>query len=142
MPFDSPRTIRRDRHGRGLRGPLLTHRIPGYVSRAKEFTNLMSNALDDLDQRFGASLAQITFATESIPNLRDLVLNNDEVALGRTDATRPVRIVLYIEPIRMRAQNKADLDRIIRDVLAEQLSPLLGMRPEKIDPDYLGPQNR
>ena len=125
-----------------MRGPLLPHRIPGYVSRTKEFTVLLSNALQDLDQRFGSSLAQITFATESIPNLRDLVLNDNAVALGRTDATRPVRIVLYTEPIRMRANSKAELDRIIRDVLAEQLSPLLGLRPEKIDPEYLGPNNR
>ena len=102
----------------------------------------MSNALADLDQRFGVSMAQITFATESIPNLRDLVINTDEVALGRTDATTPVRIVLYIEPIRMRAQDKTALDRIIRDVLAEQLAPLLGMRPAAIDPDYEGPSNR
>lgn len=142
MPFDSPRPVRRDRHGRGMRGPLLPHRIPGYVSRNKEFAILLSNALQDLDQNFADSLAQITFATEAIPNLRDLVLNNDEVALGRTDATRPVRIVLYTEPIRMRAQNKAALDRIIRDVLAEQLSPLLGLRPEQIDAHYQGPSNR
>lgn len=142
MPFDSPRPVRRDRHNRGLRGPLLPHRIPGYVSRKNEFTRLMENALADLDVRFKTSLSQVTFATESIPNLRDLLINNEEVALGRTDATWPVQIVLYVEPIRMRASNKRELDRIIRDVLAEQLSPVLGMRPEKIDPEYLGPSNR
>ena len=142
MPFDSPRPVRRDRHGHGLRGPLLPHKIPGYVSRSKEFTGLMSNALADLDQQFGASLEQITFATESIPGLRDLVFNNGEVPLGRTDNTRPVRIVLYVEPIRLRAHNSTALDRIIRDVLAEQLSPLLGYRPEQIEPNYHGPNGR
>ena len=42
LPESSPRKRRRDRHGRGLRGPLLPPTLPGWRTRAERFDELMS----------------------------------------------------------------------------------------------------
>ena len=38
----------------------------------------------------------------------------------------------------MRAENQAELDRKIRDVLAELVGLIIGLRPIDIDPTYEG----
>ena len=140
MPKDSPPRVKRDRHGRGMRGPKLPHNVPGYENRSKKFARLVDEAVRDLEARFPASMTAITIAVELVPSKRDLILNDGNVALGRGEKGNPSRVVLYQHPIELRSTNEAELDRIIRDVLALYVGLIIGMRPDRVDPDYQGPE--
>ena len=139
MPHDSPPRIKRDRHGRGMRGPTLPHNAPSYEKPAELFLRLVREAIEDLDERFPTSMKHISFLTEEVPSLRDLTLHDGVVALGRVASGNPHVCVLYRRPIEMRSTSHSMLARTIRDVLAENVGLLLGLRPDHVDPDYFGP---
>ncbi len=141
MSYDSPQRVKRDRHGRGMRGPMLPHKAPAYRSHSQKFGELVNRAVSDLEARFPASMTGISIAVEDVPSKRDLVLNDGAVVLGRADRSNPSRVVLYRFPIEMRSTSESELDRIIRDVLALYVGLVLGMSPIQIDPDYRGPEN-
>jgi hypothetical protein len=42
----------------------------------------------------------------------------------------------------MRADSKELLQRVVRDVLAELVSLVTGLRPDDVDPNYEGPEIR
>ena len=62
--------------------------------------------------------------------------------LGRIDQGNPTTIVLYQRPIEMLADSKELLQRVVRDVLAELVSLVAGLRPDDVDPNYEGPEIR
>ena len=128
----------RDSHGIGLRGPLIPHSAPNYENSAQTFDRLMSEAMLDLEIRLGDVLSNIEISLEEIPNLRDLTLAEGIVPLGRTEIGNPNRVVIYTRPIELRTKDIPELDRKIRDVLAELIGVLIGLRPIDIDPDYAG----
>jgi len=142
MTNDSPRTVKRDTHGRGMRGPLLPHNVPFHTTRDGLFARNVKQAVAELDARLGARVKGISIAFEEIPNLADLTLNTDVVPLGRLVKGYPSTIVLYQRPIEMRSGDTDLLARIIRDVLAEFVALHLGVEPIEVDPDYLGPDLR
>ena len=125
-----------------MRGPLLPHIAPSHETRDAFFARQLSDAIRDLDSRMGKAVGGITFGFEEIPNLRDLVLSDGAVALGRIDPGNPVKIVLYQRPIEARSLNTDLMSRITRDVLAELVGMHLGQNPQDVDPDYQGPQIR
>ena len=65
MPAPTP-ARRRDRHGRGLRGPLLPPILPAWRTRAERFDELVTSAADDL-ARDWPQIARIQFAVEEVP---------------------------------------------------------------------------
>ena len=142
MTNDSPRTVKRDAHGRGMRGPLLPHNVPFHTTRDGLFARNVKQAVAELDARMGTRVKGISIAFEEIPNLADLTLNTDVVPLGRLVKGYPSTIVLYQRPIEMRSGDTDLLARIIRDVLAEFVALHLGVEPSEVDPDYLGPDLR
>ena len=140
MPKDSPPRVKRDRHGRGMRGPMLPHRVPAYENRSKKFTRLVDEAVTEIEGRFPASMTSVAISTEEVPSKRDLVMNDGSVALGRAERANPSRVVLYRHPIELRSEDDEQLNRIIRDVLALYVGMILDMRPDQIDPNYHGPE--
>jgi len=142
MTNDSPRSVKRDAHGRGIRGPLLPHNVPFHTTRDGLFAKNVVEAVTELDARLGKRVQGISIAFEEIPNLADLTLNTDAVPLGRIVPGHPTTIVLYQRPIEMRSENADLLARIIRDVLAEYVALYLGIEPSDVDPGYLGPDLR
>src|ERR1700710_1614204 len=60
-------TRRRDRHGRGIRGPLLPQALPLSLPRAERFDGLVLDAAERLDQRWSEQLAEVEFAVEDVP---------------------------------------------------------------------------
>jgi len=142
MTNDSPRSVKRDAHGRGMRGPMLPHNVPFHASRDAFFAKYVKEAVADLDARLGNRVQGISIAFEEIPSLADLTLNTDVVPLGRIVRGYPTTIVLYQRPIEMRSENTDLLARIIRDVLAEYVALYLGIEPSDVDPEYLGPDLR
>lgn len=145
---DEPRQERRrDRHGRGLRGPLATRgrlaakgvplgrrRSPG-----QRFDDIVLDAVERLEARFAEELRGVEFAVEDVPNTsRPWV--TEGVPLGATitdDVTgETARIVVFRRPIELRTQDPAELAFLVRDVVVEQVADLLDLPPDEVDADY------
>jgi predicted Zn-dependent protease with MMP-like domain len=127
----------RDRHGRGLRRPLLPHSVPGYLTRADTFEELVTDAAERLERRWGQDWGHVEFGVETVPP-SDPAPWEQGVALARlfpADLGQPARIVVYRRPLELRAEGE-DLAGLVRDVLAENVAHLLGRRPDEIDGDY------
>lgn len=128
---------RRDRHGRGLRAPLLPYNAPGYRTRTDVFDDLVRDAAERLETRWGRDLSNVEFAAEDVPP-SDPTPWEQGVPLGRVfpaNLGQPTRVVLYRRALEMRAE-PSDLGALVRDVLAEQVGAVLGIAPEDIDPHY------
>ncbi|WP_433464451.1 metallopeptidase family protein [Spirillospora sp. CA-128828] len=138
---------RRDRRGRGLRGPLAPPQAPVSRTRAERFGDLVDDEVRRLGARWGRELARVEFAVEQVPGVEPWF--DGPVPLGQTvapppasgDGGRPVRIVVFRRPIEARANDEAELARLIRDLLVEEVADLLGLSPESVDPSYDTPDD-
>lgn len=144
LPVPSRRAgRRRDRRGRGLRGPLLPPTLPGARTRAERFDDEVLAAVDRLEKRWAAELEGVEFGVEDVPPSDPAPWEHGEVPLGRyfpADAVAGLshRVVLYRRPIESRAESPRDLTELVRDVVVEQVAHLLARAPEDVDPDYRG----
>ena len=154
-PPTASRVRRRDRHGRGLRGPLAPAGSPLQRSRAERFDDLVLQAVAQLEPRWESELAGVEFAVEEVPTAPaaeppapDLLSGDaDPVPLARLDPASadpgdparppsPARIVLYRRPLLARADGDDELGELVLDVIIEVFARLLGLDPQVIDPDY------
>lgn len=137
---DRPRTARRgrDRRGRGPRGPLALAAIPRDRSRADRFDDLVLDAVEHLELRWRAELAEVELAVEEVPPEQEIdILDLDPVPLARVEeGVRNVRLVVHRWPIELRARDGLELAALVHDVVVEQVADLLGIEPEAVDPDY------
>lgn len=132
---------RRDRRGRGLRGPLLPATLPGARSRAEQFDDEVLAAVERVERRWSDALAGVEFGVEDVPPSAPAPWEDGSVPLGRyfpADALAGLshRVVLYRRPIETRAEDARELRELIRDVVVEQVAHLLSKKPEEVDPDY------
>lgn len=147
LPVVGRRTgSRRDRRGRGLRGPAV---LPGPLSPrgvpitrtpAEVFDSVVLAAVHRLEERWHDQLGLVEFAVEETPIVPD-DWAADSVPLAslvRGTGTTPTRLVLFRRPIELRCETRADLDALVLTVVVEQAAELLGVPPEEIDPDYEG----
>jgi predicted Zn-dependent protease with MMP-like domain len=129
----------RDRHGRGLRGPLIPRGVPAWRSRADRFDDRVLDAVEQLEQRWPDELDGIEFAVEDVPPSDPAPWEHGEVPLGRffpAQGQLPPRVVVYRRPVETRAPDGRDLGPLVHDVIVEQIAQLLGRPPEQIDPRY------
>ncbi|MGH3382703.1 MAG: metallopeptidase family protein [Actinoallomurus sp.] len=138
-------TRRRDRRGRGMRGPLAPAEAPISRTRAERFDELVRDEAHRLEQRWSRQLAGVEFAVEEVPPIEPQVFGVEAVPLSRlipaTDG-RPPRIIVYRRPIEARGgEDERDRARLVRDVVVEQVADLLGLAPESIDPTYDSPDD-
>ena len=127
----------RDRHGRGLRRPLHPLGSPGAVTRSETFDDLVLDAAERLEARWGREWGRVEFGTEDVPPSEPSPWERG-VPLGRlfpADLGQTARIVLYRRPIEQRCEPH-ELPGLIRDVLAEHVGFVLGKGPDDVDPDY------
>ncbi|TVT62289.1 metallopeptidase family protein [Amycolatopsis cynarae] len=141
------RRIRRDRHGRGLRGPLYPASLPAASSRAEKFDQLVLDALEPIEARWRDQLTKLDVAVDDVPDVRghavqaEGVLNDGSVPLSRlvpagvdrTGLPTRARIVLYRRPLEARAKDPAELADLVHDVLVEQVAGYLGVEPDIIE---------
>ncbi|RJL30480.1 metallopeptidase family protein [Bailinhaonella thermotolerans] len=137
----NPRPRRRDRHGRGLRGPLTPPHVPIRRTRGQRFDDLVLDAVDRLKQNWGRELAAVEFAVEEVPPPSELVdgTSRETMPLGRLERARdrePNVVVVYRRPIEARAEDRDTLGLLVHDVVVEQVANLLGLGPENVDPGY------
>ena len=130
--------MRRDRHGRGLRGPLAPAGVPLSRTRAQHFDDLVLDAVSRLESRWEQQLAGVEFAVEEVPPAGPQA-GGDVVPLARTQPAadgKPARIVVYRRPAQARAEGEEELAALVFDVVVEEVARLLGIDPETVDPGY------
>src|SRR5690606_27421654 len=125
------RARRRDRRGRGLRGPLLPPTLPGWRTRSEEFDDALLAAVQRLEKRWAKQLSAVEFGVEEVPPSDPSPWERDAIALGRyfpADAPAGLtdRIVLYRRPIQSRCEDATELTMLVEDVVREQVAHLLG----------------
>lgn len=124
----------RDRHGRGLRGPLAPGDLPLALTRAEQFDELVLTAVTRLERRWSDQLAVVEVAVEDVPAAPDA----HPVPLGRTDLAtpdRPARLVVYRRPVEARARTRSAREDLVHDVVVDQLAELLGLDRTTVDPE-------
>lgn len=135
---------RRDRHGRGLRGPLTPSSLPLYRTRSQRFDDLVDEAVERLERRWADKLARVEFAVAEVPLEEDwsgagVDPAADPVPLARlfpAAADQPARIVVFRRPLEARAADPQEREALVHEVLVEQVAALLGLSPETVDPEY------
>ncbi|MGH3436877.1 MAG: metallopeptidase family protein [Sciscionella sp.] len=141
----------RDRHGRGLRGPLYPPGVPAARSRSERFDALVLEALEPIEARWHGELTDLDVAVDEVPEAGDGahgtaaldvdVVTDREVPLARLvpagidrrGVPTQARIVLYRRPLEARAKDNVDLADLVHDVLVEQVANYLGLDPDVID---------
>jgi predicted Zn-dependent protease with MMP-like domain len=135
------RSRRRDRRGRGLRGPLSPVEVPIARTRAERFDDLVLDAVERLEQRWAEELRSVEFAVEDVPSA-DPERGDEPVPLARVlpaHGELPQRIVVYRWPIESRAPDRGELAALVHDLVVEQVAELLGIDPQEVDPRYRDP---
>lgn len=133
------RTRRRDRRGRGLRGQLIPREVPAWRSRADRFDDLVLDAVEHLEDRWGKRLEGVEFAVEDVPPSDPSPWEHGEIPLGRffpAQGDLPPRIVVYRRPVETRAGEQREVAQLTQSVVVEQVAHLLGLPPEQVDPRY------
>ncbi|WP_035109652.1 metallopeptidase family protein [Corynebacterium efficiens] len=143
----------RDRHGRGLRGPLLPTAVPRHASRRKAFDRAVLEAYGPLYAAYRKELANLDVAVDTVPRMRlsaDMTILPDEITadgpvpLGRVippaidpqgNPTR-ARIVIFRMPIEQRVTNKAERHELLTHVLTSLVANYLNVEPHDIDPGF------
>lgn len=132
------RRHRRDRHGRGLPGPLLPPTLPGWRTRAEQFDELVAREAQMLSARH-EPVEQVQFAVEDVPP-SDPSPWEHGVVLARAFSAEPraglpARVVVYRRPVCARASGLCELTELVHLVVVEQVAQMLGLHPEDLDPD-------
>jgi predicted Zn-dependent protease with MMP-like domain len=136
----SPGLRRRDRRGRGLRGPLFAPGTPAHRTRAEKFDDVVIAAFERIERRWSA-VGGAEVGVQDVPSSDPAPWETGGVPLGRlfpAEAGQPARIVVYRRPVEARAVDRDDLTDLVNDVLVEQVAHLLARTPEEIDPDFRG----
>jgi hypothetical protein len=139
---------RRDRHGRGLRGPLaLTTALAGTrvqpprpASKADFFADAVHAAVERIATQCPDALVNITFGIEDVPQL-ETAWSGSQVPLAlavEATADRLGQVVVYRRPLEHRAMSRRGLRILVYRTVVEQLAALTGRSVTEIDPDGAG----
>ena len=128
---------RRDRHGRGLRGPVVPFTVPAWRTRADVFDDLLATDLAEFKRRLGERMAHLDYGVLDVPASEPAPWEAGVPLARFLPIDRPGRIagriVFYRLPILM-AANRTDTPQwFIHDVVTQQLASALGVGPEDID---------
>ncbi|MFH8975938.1 metallopeptidase family protein [Streptomyces sp. NPDC017890] len=138
-----PEPRRRDRHGRGMRGPIAPPQVPLAATRGEIFADLVQDSVERLERRW-PQLADIDFLVLDVPRLNRAagsgdVWDDEAVPLGGTVPSREGRrgrVVVYRRPVEIRTKGRDERAALVHDVVVEQVAELLGLTPETVDPRY------
>jgi hypothetical protein len=131
---------RRDRHGRGMRGPLAPPSVPLAATRREEFDELVLVAAAKVSAHLEATsdqhLEEIAFAVEDVPAVEPDP-PPPRIPLGHvvpaTASTPPV-VVLHRRTIEERTDRGAERRDLVEAAVVELVADLLGIDPEDVDP--------
>lgn len=136
-----------------MRGPLFPPGVPVHRSRAQLFDDLVLDIVEQIDPRWQQVVERVELAVEDVPAVahrhpedvihQPNVIEDASVPLSRLvpghvdglGREHPPRIVIYRRPLEVRGRTASDLQELVREIVVEQLSNLLGVNPTDIDPD-------
>ncbi len=121
-----------------LAGPLSPRGVPSVRTPREVFDAIVLGVVRRLEERWHDELGLIEFAVEETPIVPD-DWSADTVPLAslvRATGSTPTRLVMFRRPIELRCETRSDLNALVLTVLVEQVSELLGLPPEEIDPGY------
>lgn len=135
---------RRERHGRGLRGPMAApnpltgapvplRQRPG---PADFFTDCLRASIARTARVCPRALVGIDIGYEEVPGNLD-AWQSTRVPLAAAVPARAGQsgqVVLFRRPLEHRANSRADLRRLVHRALLEQLSALTGIPLDELDP--------
>jgi predicted Zn-dependent protease with MMP-like domain len=124
-----------------MRGPLAPPNLPLSRTRAEAFDDMVLDAVEHLEDRWGRQLASVEFAVEDVPPIPPPPPSGEApgIPLARVlpaAGRAPARIVIYRRPLEARAADEEDLGDLVHDIVVEQVAELLGLEPETVDPGY------
>ncbi|GAA2158311.1 metallopeptidase family protein [Kitasatospora kazusensis] len=138
-PTDPPqRRGHRDRHGRGLRGPLAPPQVPISLTRSELFDDYVRESVERLERRW-PQLVDVEFAVQEVPLPERGAADPESIPLGRLIPAKQggkSRIVVYRRPVEIRAKAREDRAALVHEILIEQVADLLGLSPDAIDPRF------
>lgn len=135
---------RRDRHQRGMRGPLaaltsvagqrLRRQRP--LSAASYFVDCVSDALARISDDCPQALPGVDIGLEDVPTTEGPWTAERVPLAAALEATpdRLARIVVYRRPIEHRASTRKQLRNLVYRTIVEQVSALTGIPTDTIDP--------
>lgn len=142
---------RRDRHGRGLRGPLvLPNRLgvrravpPRPATRVAFFDDAVDAAVERVARQCPDALVGIVVGVEDVPHVDPSWAHGRVPLASAVEATtvRDAQVVLYRRPLEHRAASRRGLRILVYRTVVEQLSALTGRSVDEIDPDGLGSED-
>ncbi|QNP57268.1 metallopeptidase family protein [Tessaracoccus defluvii] len=125
----------RDRHGRGIRGPLAApNPLSGRPvplqrpSRVDFFNSCVTEAMALIGVAAPDALTGVVVGVEEVPNL-NVAWSGERVPLSAAlEPTRGRRaqIVIFERPLELRATSRGELRRLVHQTIVEQLSALTG----------------
>lgn len=140
-PGETAGNRRRDRHGRGLRGPLLPSGVPSARSRSEQFDDLVLEAAERVARRAPDLLRDVEFAVEDVPAVGPAGTDGGPaipLAVASVLGHR-IRVVVYRRPLEVRARDREDLADLVVEVLVDEIADALQVDPASIDPDEPAP---
>jgi predicted Zn-dependent protease with MMP-like domain len=137
---------RRDRRGRGPRGPLAPRAVPLTESPSQRFDSIVLDAVEHVETRWHHELKTLDFAVEEVPPLDISGPVEDEIESAGVPLARlfapsggqPARVVIYRRPLELRALDRDDLEDLVHDIVVEEVARFLGLDPETVDPGFGG----
>lgn len=135
---------RRDRHSRGLRGPLATRSpLSGHVApltrrtpAAAYFAECVSAAVERVERQCPQALLGVSIGIEEVPVWSGSWTPERvplAAAIERTE-DEPARIVVYRRPLEHRAATRRGLGILTYRTIVEQLAAVTGLDVATIDP--------
>lgn len=138
---------RRDRHARGLRGPLAlpnehgpTARLRRTRSRDDFFTACVAESVARVNRHCPQALDGVVVGVEQVPHLPIAWSGNRVPLAAAVEAgdDHPARVVVYRRPLEHRAASQRGLRILVHRTIVEQLAALTGLEQETIDPEGYG----
>jgi predicted Zn-dependent protease with MMP-like domain len=133
---------------RGLRYPTT---VPAFKNRAERFDEMVLEALEPLEERWGAELTELDLGVDMVPEI--VKTDPDETSwppevvedlgvplaqlvpagVDRRGLPTRAKIVLYRRPLEARSRDGVDLVDLLHEVLLEQVACYLGIEPDALE---------
>ena len=138
---------RRDRHSRGLRGPLALANDYGPAARLSRrrnreavFTEAVTASVVRIGRQCPEALRSVDIGVEEVPHLPTAWSGHQVPLAAAVEATedRFAQVVVYRRPLEHRAASPRGLRILVHRTIVEQLAALTGLEPDVIDPEGYG----
>ncbi|MGL4831802.1 MAG: metallopeptidase family protein [Propionibacteriaceae bacterium] len=136
--------MNRNRHLRGLRGPLArTSPLLGEALplRRREssrdfFVGSIAESIRQISKDCPQALTDVTVGVEDVPTLSGAWAQERVPLAAATSATptAPATVTVYRRPLEFRATSRRALDVLVYRTIVEQLAALTGLEVSTIDP--------